>query len=96
MKAGKTLAVAAALVTGSRARQNGDALLNHANIAAMWNAYLRIRREPAAPLSAKDVAKMMALLKMARDESGESNADDLIDACGYLAIACEIEGKEGE
>ena len=37
---------------------------------------------------------MMALMKMARIQSGRFKADSYVDACGYLACGCEIKYKE--
>jgi hypothetical protein len=33
---------------------------------------------------------MMALLKIARTQTGQRNADDVLDAIGYLAIGHEV------
>jgi len=90
MNAADLLTAAAGLVSGDRADQHGDMLLNHQNIAALWNAWLCIRREPGAPLTAADVAMMMALMKVARTQSGDANDDDLTDAAGYLAVASQV------
>ena len=90
MNAADLLTAAAGLVSGDRADQHGDMLLNHQNIAAMWNAYLSIRREPGAPLTAADVAMMMALMKVARTQSGFANDDDLVDGAAYLAVASQV------
>jgi hypothetical protein len=81
---------ASQLVNGDRAEQHGDKVQNHQNIATLWNAYLKIRRDPTAPLSAHDAAIFQALLKIARTQSGSHNLDDYVDAAGYLAIAGEI------
>lgn len=91
MKASEICSRAAELVAGERNRTHGDKRENHENIAKMWNAYFRIRRNQIAPLDAKDVATMMALLKIARMELGEYNPDDAIDGAGYLAIRAELE-----
>ena len=56
----------------------------------MWNAWLAIRRDPDAPLDAHDVAQMLALMKMARTQSGMFNIDDYVDQCGYSACAGEV------
>ena len=77
---------AADLVGGDRARQHGDALAAHTNIAVLWSAYLGM------PITARDVALMMVLLKIARTKTGTFNADDYIDAAGYAAIAAEVAG----
>jgi predicted acylesterase/phospholipase RssA len=91
MKATEIAAAAAALMGGDRERTHGSKMRNHANIAALWNAYLSIRRDPASPLSAGDVAHMMALLKMARSQLGAVNIDDFTDGAAYFCIAGEIE-----
>jgi hypothetical protein len=76
------------LVGGDRAKQHGDKHRNFANIAALWNAYLQPKQ--GALISATDVGYMMALLKIARAQSGAINDDDAIDAIGYIACAGEI------
>ena len=90
MKASDILTRAAALVGGDREKTHGSKLRNHWNIATMWNAYLAIRREPADPLTALDVANMMELLKIARGQLGAHNPDDYFDRAGYAGCAGEI------
>jgi hypothetical protein len=90
MKASEIATEAARLVSGDRNDTHGDADENMQNIATMWNAYMKIRNAWATPLSAEDVAIMMALLKVARTQTGSLNLDDHIDAAGYVAIAGEI------
>jgi len=79
---------AGALVGGDRADTHGDKHRNFANIAALWNAYLAVKN--GAAIDARDVGHMMALLKIARTQSGAMNDDDAIDAIGYIACAGEI------
>lgn len=79
---------AADLIGGDRNDQHGDRSVCLSNIATLWNAYLEIRKP--GPLSAKDVAIMMSLLKIARMESGSVNPDNAIDGAGYLALAGEL------
>lgn len=81
---------AADLVANERANTHGDKRKNHQNIATMWNAYLSIRRDPAAPLNEVDVAQMMVLLKLSRTQLGAHNPDDHVDMVGYAAIAGEL------
>ncbi len=81
---------AAELVSNDRANTHGDKRVNHQNIAAAWNFYLSIRRDPAAPLNEVDVAHMMVLLKLARTQTGSKNPDDHVDMVGYAAIAGEL------
>lgn len=91
---------AADIVSGSRAAQHGPKERNHQNIADHWNAYLGPRL--ARPLSALDVALMMAELKIARAKGSvqmelEPNPDNFIDLAGYAGVAGEIAlngGKE--
>jgi hypothetical protein len=90
MKASEIATEAARLISRDRNDTHGDAAKNLLNIASLWNSYLNIRREPADPLDAEDVAYMMNLLKVARTQTGSLNLDDHIDAAGYVAIAGEI------
>jgi hypothetical protein len=76
------------LVGGDRAKQHGDKHRNFATIASLWSAYLQSKN--GAPITATDVGYMMALLKIARAQSGAINDDDAIDAIGYIACAGEI------
>jgi hypothetical protein len=55
-------------------------------IANLWSAYLQ------SPIKPADVAMMLALMKVARMKTGEYNADNYVDAAGYIAIAGEIKG----
>ena len=94
MNAAEIATKAASLVSGERESQHGDKRSNFANIAALWNPWLEMRFAERggmpANLTGADVAKMMALLKIARMESGNHNYDDFTDACGYAAIAGEL------
>lgn len=89
------LETATNLVGGERARTHGDKLANHEKIARLWNAHLENRLDPAAPLSALDVALMMGLLKIARVTSGTHNPDNYVDLAGYAAVAGEIAERAG-
>ena len=83
------LLAARTLVTGPRDRQHGAKKDNFDRIAALWNAWLVIRKDPSQPLSAHDVGQMMSLLKKARTQSGDFNVDDYIDDAGYTGCAGE-------
>lgn len=83
------LLAARTLVTGSRDRQHGAKKDNFDRIAALWNAWLGIRKDPSQPLSAHDVGQMMSLLKKARTQSGDFNVDDYVDDAGYTGCAGE-------
>tara|TARA_Y100001937_G_scaffold119858_1_gene176204 strand:+ start:979 stop:1287 length:309 start_codon:yes stop_codon:yes gene_type:complete len=72
------------IVTGDRQKNHGDKIKNHCNIGSLWSAYL------GREITARDVALMMALLKIARTKTGSHNSDDYVDGIGYMAIAGEI------
>lgn len=95
MRATDICSKAIELVGGARDREHGSKVKNHNNIAVLWTAYLSIRRNPLAPLSALDVAEMMVLLKVARTQTGALNMDDFIDQAGYAGCAGEIALAEG-
>ena len=87
---------AATIVSGPRQSQHGPDREDFDKIAEIWNAYLRIRREPAVPLDAEDVATMMELLKTARSQCGAYNPDDYLDKCGYGGISGEIAARKAQ
>lgn len=101
MQAVEICSKAAELVGGDRAKTHGDKRYNHIAIARLWNAYLAnagvIRDESGRSpyLSATDVALMMALLKIARTQSGGTHHDDnYLDLAGYAGVAGEIAAVE--
>lgn len=85
-------AKAANLVGGDRQKTHGDKVENHNNIARLWNAFLLNKKNYTVgiPLNAHDVAILMALLKIARTQSGSHNLDDYVDLAGYAGVAAEI------
>ena len=76
------LADAERCVCTDREQQYGSFAL----IARLWREYLDTNK----PITAHDVAVMMALLKIARIASGQKKADNYIDLCGYASCAGEI------
>jgi hypothetical protein len=94
MNAQEIASRAAELVSGDRQKSHGDKTENHQNIAALWNAYLGWRLGEGALLTPRDVALMMALLKIARTKAGSHNPDDYVDLCGYGAVAGEIAERQ--
>ena len=76
-------------VNGSRHEDYGSAENNFKTIAKFWNAYLNMDNV----IDAKDVAAMMALLKIARIASGHGKQDNWVDLAGYAACGGEIECK---
>lgn len=78
-----TLKAAAECVCGSREDDYGSPEDNFAVIAALWTAYT------GTDVTPKDVAMMMALLKIARAKVG-SKPDTYVDLAGYAACGAEI------
>jgi Cdc6-like AAA superfamily ATPase len=81
---------AAELIDNDRKESYGSVRENHENIARFWNAYLESRRDVVAPLEALDILHMMALLKIARTQTGDFHSDNWMDAVGYMALAGEV------
>lgn len=71
-------------VCGQRQEDYGSPEDNFSRIAKLWTAYMDHE------YTAKDVAMMMALLKVARIKAG-TKADSYVDGCGYIACAGEID-----
>lgn len=75
------------MVCGHREQDYGSPEDSFTIIAALWSAYLGRVIDP------KDVAMLMALLKIARIRSGKGTADSFIDLAGYAACGGEIAVK---
>lgn len=72
-------------VSGKRAQDHGDLENSFFMIAKLWSAYWGETFKP------KDVACMMALLKIARTFTDHDELDSYVDACGYMACAGELD-----
>ena len=77
-------------VCGDREKQYGKAENNFNTIANLWADYLSVKVEPT-DIEPKDVAAMLALLKIARIASGHAKEDNWVDLAGYAACGGEIE-----
>lgn len=92
MKRAEILEAARKCVCGDREEDYGSPENNFANIAKLWEVYLRekcVSLEAGVNICPEDVAAMMALLKIGRIMGGYKE-DSFVDACGYLACAGEI------
>lgn len=87
------LAEALEITGGARRRDYDHARPNHERIASLWNAYLGIRKDGKAPISAGDAATMMLLLKLARHVYTPKR-DNLVDVAGYARCLSQIDGFE--
>ena len=74
-------------VCGDREHDYGSPESNFGRIAEFWSDYL------GYPILDKDVAAMLALLKIARIASGHEKADNWIDLAGYAACGGELESN---
>lgn len=89
------LSQAAYCVCGHREQDYGSPEDNFFTIGLLWGIYLNsahpdyTEKFPMNGITPKDVAVMMALLKVARIATGRSE-DSFIDLAGYAACAGEI------
>ena len=101
MKRSEILAAARTCVCGGREQDHGKLEDNFSTIGLMWGVYLRAAHHdlarilPINGIDAKDVAVMMALLKIARIATGSSQ-DSYVDLAGYAACAGELAEREKE
>lgn len=87
------LTAADQMVNGNREEDYGTPEDNFQRIADFWDTYLRSVK---TRLSGKDVAAMLALLKVARIASGHAKSDNWIDLAGYAACGGELEATNDQ
>lgn len=75
------------IINGERQDSYGDPEDSFRRIGHYWSAYLSMDIQP------KDVAMMMTLLKIAREQN-QSKIDNLVDAAGYIGLAADMEEEE--
>ena len=91
----ETLEKAIECVCGQREQNYGSPENNFETIGLLWSTYLCATHPdytlkfPLNGITPKDVAVMMALLKVARIATGEAE-DSFVDLAGYAACAGEI------
>ena len=101
MNRAEVLAEAEKCVCGMREQDYGTPENNFTTIGLLWAVYLRAAHPdlayklPINGITAKDVAVMMSLLKVARIATG-SSPDSFVDLAGYAACAGEIATQTGE
>jgi hypothetical protein len=74
------------IVYGDREKTYGHPAKNLKTIASMWTAYMNNMDDGNFSVTAKDVAAMMMLVKVARFANDPSHRDNLVDVCGYAAL----------
>ena len=94
----QVLSAARACVCGDREQDYGSPENNFRTIAGLWNSYLYgagLMENPNPDvwkgLKPKDVAAMLALLKVARIAGNRPKQDNWIDLAGYAACGAELE-----
>lgn len=85
---GKILLEAAELVCKSRHKAYGTYWVHFWRVATFWSIYKGVK------FTAADVAMMMALVKMARNTTGEKKRDNFVDMAGYVALAGALRERE--
>ena len=88
------LAAAKKCVCGDREQDYGSPERNFQTIANLWDSYLSANGRVSPGIESRDVAAMLALLKIARIASGHAKDDNWIDLAGYAACGGELEGPE--
>ena len=85
---------AESLVSGDREEEHGEFWKNALLTSRLWQAYTGYDIQP------EQVPVMLALLKIARSvgarQQDSSGKDNFVDACGYLALAAELDVWEPE
>ena len=99
----KILQIAEKCVMGDREQDYGSPENNFRTIAGMWSTYLSaalsdlvIQGQCTIRIESKDVAAMLALLKIARIASGHAKEDNWVDLAGYAACGGELEAHGSE
>lgn len=94
----QVLSAARDCVCGDREQDYGSPENNFRTIASLWNSYLYgagLMENPTPHvwkgLKPKDVAAMLALLKVARIAGNRPKPDNWIDLAGYAACGAELE-----
>ena len=92
MNRGEILDAVKKTICQDRQDVHGNPEDTHALIAHYWNTYLHALLDLQADvcLSPRNVAEMMVLFKIARNQMNPTHVDNLHDLIGYAAIAAEL------
>lgn len=94
------LNAASKCVSGERDQQYGNPENNFGIIADLWTIYLEnngsLPYGTMVTIAPKDVAAMLALLKISRIATGKPKEDNWIDLAGYAACGGEIQSENQE
>lgn len=84
------LAEAANIIVHGREETHGRPENTFASIARFWTVYLD------RAISPQEVAMMMVLLKVARQQQNDGHVDNYVDGAGYLGLAAELATRGDE
>lgn len=82
------------IICQDREHEHGSPEDTFSRIATLWSAYATQELGEQIVITAKDVAIMMTLLKVARLCNDVQNEDSWIDAIGYMTCGAEIDLKD--
>jgi hypothetical protein len=82
------------LINGNRAKDYGDAYINHNRIADGWNIIMASALKTHGYLTAAHVALMMDWMKTSRLLETLDHTDSWIDKAGYTALGAEFVALE--
>lgn len=81
------------IIENEKKKQYGDKNITFGRIANFWNTYLHNIDKLKKDLTRKDVAMLMILFKIAREQWSHRH-DNLVDIIGYTVLADGME-KDG-
>jgi len=93
MKRDDILYTAQTLINGDRAKDYGDAKLNHQRIADGWNVIAMAAFKKYGGLQPAHVALMMDWVKTSRLLETLDHEDSWVDKAAYSALGGEFEGE---
>jgi hypothetical protein len=94
MKRNEILDTAKTLINGDRAKDYGDAYLNHQRIADGWNTIIQAAYETTGYVTPMHVALMMDWVKTSRLLATIDHYDSWIDKAAYSALGAEFAERE--
>jgi hypothetical protein len=94
MKRDEILDIAKTLINGDRAKDYGDAYLNHQRIADGWNTIIQAAYETTGYVTPMHVALMMDWVKTSRLLATIDHYDSWIDKAAYSALGAEFAERE--
>lgn len=94
MKRDEILDTAKTLINGDRAKDYGDAYLNHQRIADGWNIIAQAAYETEGYITPMHVALMMDWVKTSRLLNTITHADSWVDKTAYSALGGEFADRD--